>query len=311
MPAIKSVGEKVIVFVNPKAGSGAGRDRVEALCDLLAVRGLHAELVEQPERLARLTESAAPTIRAVVAAGGDGTAALVANHTPARTPLAVMPLGTENLLAKYLGLSQDPRQIDELIAAGNVCQLDAGCVNGRLFLIMLSCGFDAEVVRRLHDDRSGNIHHFSYAKPILDSIRSYEYPLLRVYYRADSEHDEEAVDSWTELAAHWVFVFNVPSYAVGLRIAPMASPVDGKLDIASFTGDSFWHGLYHFSAVMLGQHQSLEGFQAVRATHLRIESDQQVPYQVDGDPGGFLPVEVRILPERLSLLVPDGFGSEA
>ena len=89
-------------------------------------------------------------------------------------------MGTENLLAKYLRLGQDPNQIAEMVVAGRVRQLDVGSVNGRLFLIMLSCGFDAEVVRRLHEDRSGNIHHFSYAKPIIDAIRTYEYPPLRV-----------------------------------------------------------------------------------------------------------------------------------
>ncbi len=308
--ATTRVGERVIVFANPKAGSGAGRGRIQALCRMFEDRGFQTELIDQPEQLKSLTRSPEPGLRAVIAAGGDGTAELVANHTPNGTPLAVMPMGTENLLAKYLRLGQDPNQIVEMVVAGRLRQLDVGSVNGRLFLIMLSCGFDAEVVRRLHEVRSGNIHHFSYAKPILDAIRSYEYPPLRVCYRTDSERDGEPTDAWTEISANWVFVFNIPSYAIGLQIVPMASPFDGELDVATFGGGSFWHGLYHFSAVVLGQHNSLDDFAALRTSHLRIESDRQVPYQVDGDPGGFLPIEVRVLPQRLTMLVPEGFGGE-
>ena len=47
-------------------------------------------------------------------------------------------------------------------------------------------------------------------------------------------------------------------------------------------------GLMHFSAVVVGQHQSLDGFHMVRTASLRIESDQTVPVQLDGDAGGFL-----------------------
>ena len=90
-------------------------------------------------------------------------------------------------------------------------------------------------------------------------------------------------------------------------IAPAATPFDGQLDVATFAGGSFWHGLFHLSAVVLGQHQTLNEFKAIRTRHLRIESDQEVPYQLDGDPGGYLPVEVEVIPKRLTLLVPPDF----
>jgi diacylglycerol kinase family enzyme len=54
----------------------------------------------------------------------------------------------------------------------------------------------------------------------------------------------------------------------------------------------------------LKRHQQLPDWATARVTRLRIECDEQVPYQVDGDPGGMLPVEVEVLPARLCLLVP-------
>ena len=120
-------------------------------------------------------------LRAVVAAGGDGTVAEVINRCPVGTPVAVLPMGTENLLAKYLEIGPSPAALGQIIAQGQAAWLDAGRANGRLFLLMASIGFDAEVVRQLHATRDGNIRRWSYAKPILNTIRTYSYPELRVH----------------------------------------------------------------------------------------------------------------------------------
>ena len=166
---------------------------------------------------------------------------------------------------------------------------------------MLGCGFDADVVRRLHNRRSGNIHRLSYAKPMLDSILSYRFPEIRVSCR------DSATDDWadpSDIAVFWTFVFNLPAYAAGLSIAPQADGADGSLDVCTFPGGSVWRGLLHLGAVMLGRHQQWGHCLSTRAKAIRLESDQRVPYQMDGDPGGFLPVEIEVLPQRVTLVVP-------
>ena len=65
-----------------------------------------------------------------------------------------------------------------------------------------------------------------------------------------------------------------------------------------------WHGLFHLSAVVLGQHRQWSDCVTTRAATVRIESSGRVPYQLDGDPGGFLPVEVGVVPGRLTFVVP-------
>ncbi len=236
----------------------------------------------------------------VVAAGGDGTVSLVVNLTPAEIPIAIMPLGTENLLAKQLGVKPDADFVFRVVCSGRPTSIDAGDANGRLFLLMAGCGFDAEVVQRLHRVRKGHIHRLSYAKPILDSIRSYEYPELRVYCEPRPEADQgpEAI------RARWVFAVNLPRYAGGLQIAPQASGSDGLLDVCTFKEGSLINGLWYLSGVALGYHEGLDDFQSLRASRLRVESEQPVPYQLDGDPGGTLPVDIRVLPARATVLVP-------
>jgi diacylglycerol kinase family enzyme len=238
---------------------------------------------------------------------GDGTIRLVAERTPPGTPLLVLPLGTENLLARYLELAADARQLAQIASAGLTCRFDAGEANGRFFTLMAGCGFDADVVRRLHETRRGHIQHLSYAKPILDAIRTYEYPELRVRYApADSAADEMTA----EIAARWVFVVNLPRYAGGLSFAPGASGSDGLLDVCTFKAGSLWHGLMYLGGVMFGQHESMQDFVRVQTRRLTIESAAAAPLQLDGDPGGNLPAEIRVLPQRLTLLVSRGWAGK-
>jgi len=308
---------RILISLNPKAGARSGQGLIDTFRERLIARGFHVDAISDIDQLADEAAStlAAGQLRAVISAGGDGTVALIANRTPVGTPIAVFPLGTENLLAKYLGVTADVESQVESVCQGTVLTLDAGEANGRLFLLMVGCGFDAEVVRRLHSERTGHIHHFSYAKPILDSIWNYQYPELRVFCDpAESAGDQgghedrgESANAGSDapISARWVFVGNLPRYAGGLRILPDAVGNDGMLDLCTFKGGSIWNGLRYLSGVMMGQHQSWDDCTNRRARSLRIESEvEDVPFQMDGDPGGYLPVDIRILPDRLTLIVP-------
>ena len=313
-PVIQQLSDtqrRILVSVNPRAGFRFRRDLLDQLRDELHRLDFPTEDFTDIDALQRRAEElqSAGELRAVVAAGGDGTIGLLANRTPLGAPLAVLPLGTENLLAKHLHLTATPLSLAKIIEEGCVVQLDMGDAGGRLFTLMAGCGFDADVVRRLHSDRRGNIHHFSYIKPILDAIRNYEYPELRVRYApvetraADSSPGNEGDQLTEELTARWVFIINVPRYAGGLNLAPGASGDDGLLDVCTFREGSLWNGLVYLGGVLLGQHESMQDFCHIRTRRLVIESQPEAPFQLDGDPGGVLPVEIRVVPRRLTMLV--------
>jgi diacylglycerol kinase family enzyme len=275
---------------------------VEALCEEVVRGGFQPTILGEIDQLAAEAEKlqADGKLRAVVAAGGDGTFRLVAERTPPGTPLVVLPLGTENLLARYMGFTADAAALTKIIADGNLMQLDAGLAGTRLFTMMAGCGFDAEVVRRLHGERKGNIHHLSYARPILEAISKYEYPELRVCY---APADSDGTELTGEILARWVFVVNLPRYAGGLSFAPQASGTDGLLDVCTFKEGSLLYGLMYLGGVILGQHEGMQDFTHVRTRRLRVEAAAAVPYQLDGDPGGELPAEFGVLPGRLTILV--------
>ncbi len=290
------LAKTVVISMNPKSGASDQKSIVDQLVSKLTTAGMLVELLtdidEVKSKVRGLLE--AGELRTVVAAGGDGTVALLANCLEPQTPIAILPLGTENLLAKHLGLTADPTAICKMIVDGKTIRLDAGRANGQLFLVMASCGFDADVVHRLHSQRTGHIHHWSYARPIVGAISSYRYPKIRI--RADGETKT--------VSAKWAFVFNVPRYAMNLPIVADADPQDGRLDLCTFRHGNLIRGLFYLSAVLLRQHRRWAQTHFRRFEKVAIESDERVPYQLDGDPGGVLPLEIEAIPKFLRVVVP-------
>jgi diacylglycerol kinase (ATP) len=304
----------VVVSVNPKAGAGSSDGRVNRLTELLQQRELEVSVLTNLEGAAAEANQlfAKGRLRALIAVGGDGTAADLVNRTEPGVPLAILPAGNENLMARHLGMGPTPEECCRCVVDGALLRCDAGRADRRIFLIMLSCGFDAEVVRGLHLHRTGHVTSTSYLSPIMSSIRRYDFPELRVYWNEDGQaasgnqpvdesgRSPEACSS----GVRWLFAFNFPCYGGGLQIAPDADEQDGLLDICTFRNGGLWHGLYYTAAVMAGTQRWLNDFAERRANRIRVTSESKVPYQLDGDPGGYLPVEIEVLPKRLTLVVP-------
>jgi diacylglycerol kinase family enzyme len=294
----------VVISMNPGSGALDRRSLVDELARELERQGLHVRVLTEINAVQTAVEELRGDdqngLKAVVAAGGDGTVSLLANSLPAQTPLAIFPLGTENLLAKYLNLTTDPKIVAESIMVGRTVRLDAGRANGQLFLVMASCGFDADVVHRLHSERKGHIHHWSYAKPIFGAIGQYRYPKIRIY--ADGKQEP--------ISGKWAFIFNVPRYAMNLPIVVDADPADGRLDLCTFRGGNLIRGLFYLGAVLLRQHRKWKYAHFQRFSHVRIESDEQVPYQLDGDPGGVLPLEIEVIPKYLRVFAPASWSGD-
>jgi len=300
--------DRVVVSVNPKAGARSSQDRVDRLAELLHQQGVQATVLTSLDEVAEQANRwhAEGKLRALVGVGGDGTAAELVNRTTEGLPLTLLPSGNENLLARHLNLSADPDELCRTIVDGAVCRLDAARANDRVFLLMLGCGFDADVVDRVHQRRTGHIRSRNYVKPTLESIRSYEYPEIQVRWDPPDEDSDAPADepAACSTVARWVFAFNMPCYGGGLRLAPWADGSDGMLDLCTFQRGALLHGLKYAGAVMLGRHRQLADFATRRVRRLTITAESEVPYQLDGDPGGTLPVEVEVLPGRLAMVVP-------
>ena len=293
--------QHVLIAANPKSGASSSREKVNTLHQAINADGFQATILFSLEELQQQAcyLHRQGDLRAVVSAGGDGTIAAIANRLPAEIPLLIFPLGTENLFAKYLKLDNRIERATRAIRDLQTRQFDVGEANGNLFLVMLSCGFDAEVVRQMSAIRTGHINRWSYMKPIAASLARYRFPQLKPSGSEDAD------------AAAWLFAFNVPRYAAGLDFCSQADPQDGRLDLCTFRRSGILDGLGYLFRLWMGTHQAMRGFSHRRITEVTIPApvDRRgngidVPFQVDGDPGGSLPLRIKVLPKRLTLTVP-------
>lgn len=329
--------QRVFFLENPQAGSGHGYDRIQQAISALRAADFAVSISPNCQELVAAIAATPPdSIAAVVTAGGDGTLRLAADRLPAEIPLVPFPLGTENLLAKHFGFTTSAHELLQTVWHGPLIRIDAATANGKLFLIMATCGFDAEVVRRMDQQRKGHIRHWHYIKPIIQTVRSYKYPSIVVTRpgadvpagNARSKNvpfppgtgggdaaglDKKAVlasaaggQSEGPITCRWAMFFNLPCYAGGLMIQPHADPADGQLDLCGLTHGSTFSTLRYLTAVCWRRHLAGPDVLRFQNPQWAIRSDLPIPFQVDGDYGGMLPLTLECLPQRLTLRLPVG-----
>lgn len=289
----------VAIQRNPRSGSGRRRRELVDLCRTLRCHDitprLFARREELDERVREMTSR--KHLVAVVAAGGDGTVVDVVNRHP-DVPLAVLPMGTENLLARFLRLPGSGRELGELIAAGCTRKLDVGRANGQLFTLVASAGFDAFVAHELDRNRSGHITHFAYVQPIWTALRTYRYPRLRVFVDDQPDPIEGVV----------VMVSNLPAYGMRLKVGQSATADDGQFVVTVLQRGSAFQMFRYAIKLLCGTHERARDVRVVTAKRVRISAvdpgEGTVPFQVDGDPAGEVPVELECLPGSLEVFVP-------
>lgn len=283
----------VAIQRNPTSGKGNRAILIQDLMRHLKQQGIRPRLFSNRERMQAhlLRKSAADQPLCIVAAGGDGTVQEIVNRYPGQR-IAILPLGTENLLARYLGIPKSGQFVAEMIGQGEIRDVDLGQIDDRKFILMASIGFDAAVVLDLSLIRKGNISHFSYLKPIWNTLRTYHYEPLLI------------TTEQQELTAYHVIVVNIPSYGLNLKFAPAAQDSDGLLDLVLFEKKGLWNMLKYVFQIIRGTHLESEGIRVVQAKAIQIQSNHPVPVQTDGDATGSTPVSIKIIPAGAHFIVP-------
>jgi diacylglycerol kinase family enzyme len=270
----------VIVF-NPVAG----RRRAHLLwrvLDVLVANGVRLELAET----CRAGHAEALTLEAVkrgepmvVAAGGDGTIAEVANGlmgTNAR--LGVIPLGTANVLAHELGLPFSPKAVAAALAFGRTTTLWPGLATSahgtRLFVQMLGVGFDAHVVHRVSFPMKKLLGKGAYVLRSMAELTRYAYPPIRV--RLDEVETQTAS----------VIVSKGRLYGGRFRLTTDAFPGEPGFSVVMFDRSGPGAAMLYGAALPLNVLGHAPGVRRVRANRVDFIGNEPVPAQTDGDPFG-------------------------
>jgi diacylglycerol kinase family enzyme len=210
----------------------------------------------------------------VLACGGDGTVTASAADLAATViPLAIIPLGTGNLLARNLGLPIDLGHALTVALTGGNRQLDVGVANGNLFLTMAGLGLDAKML----DGASEPIkRRFGWGAYVASALRHLWDRPMRVSLRTDS-------GSPLLRRASGVIVGNVGTLQGGLPLLPDAQPDDGRLDMVVLTARSLVGWLAVSLHVLLRRPGATARVTRRTFTELSVEVDRAHLWEIDGE----------------------------
>lgn len=209
----------------------------------------------------------------VVAVGGDGTINEVASAlNGTATTLGIIPEGSGNGLALYLGIPLNERAALRRLSREDFMSIDSGMINGLPFFNMAGIGFDASVSDRFANDKiRGPI---GYLKAILTELSTYK----------PSRYSLDIDGRTYEREAFMISVANSPQYGNNAYVAPQASVTDGVLDVCiihKFPLYTFPMMLFHLFNKTADQSEYVE---IIPGKRIRIIRETADAVHVDGEP---------------------------
>ena len=235
----------------------------------------------------------------VMVAGGDGTVrAVCAELADTGTPVALLPAGTGNLLARNLSIPLDADEALRLALHGPTRAIDVvRCTwdGGReRFVVMAGLGLDARIMGDTNDDLKRVIRSGAYAVAAVHN--AVPDPFAVTVALDDGEPETRS--------AVMALLGNVGTITAGMNLFPEAAPDDGVVDLmlASPERVTDWARL---GAQILSGRQ-MEGFTISRARRVAITTDEPVPFELDGDIAGTTrSLRVEVEPRALRVVVPE------
>ncbi|MGH3367866.1 MAG: diacylglycerol/lipid kinase family protein, partial [Nocardioidaceae bacterium] len=208
-------------------------------------------------------------------------------------PMGVVPAGTGNDLARYLGLPRaDPAAAAAVVCDGRVRTMDLARAGGSYYATVLASGFDARVNAR------ANTLPWARGQLRYTIATAVELPKFEpIRYCLELDEVRRQVD------AMMVAVGNGPSYGGGLRICEGAKLDDGYLDLVLFKPLSRVELVTLFPRLYNGTHVSHPQYEHHRVSRVSVAAAGVTAY-ADGERVGMLPLTVEAAPMALTVFVP-------
>jgi YegS/Rv2252/BmrU family lipid kinase len=286
----------VRLIVNPSAGAGRAAKLLPDVEAALRSHGIAFRVdrttsIEHARELARAARDAGEVAAAM---GGDGLAGAVAGELcGSDCVMALLPGGRGNDLARKLGIGHDPVAAVELLAAGRERRIDVAETGGRVYVGILSAGFDSDVNEIANSTRL----------PLGTLV--YLYGALRALARWKPARWHVTVDGTEhEFDGYAVAVANSGVFGGGMWLVPDASLDDGMLDVALTKHQPKLQYLRGLGRVFKGEHIGQPGFELMRGREISFYADRPFTAYADGDPIADLPATVRVKPGALRVIGP-------
>ncbi len=295
----------IILIFNPTAKKASGRKIIRA-SHFLKSRGYNVEVLftekkGHAESLARDAIKESPSL--IIAAGGDGTFNEVINGIAgSEVPMAILPLGTTNVLSKEIGVPEDIESALEVALKSTPKTVSLGKISGiyenqftghsslvtRYFVLMAGIGFDGEAVLGVNEI----LKKFS-------GKGAYIYSGIKTLSRFKPSELFFDIDGKT-YSGYTAIIGKAAKYGGNYRITPDARLPDPFLYVCLFKGKSCLDILRYAFGILMGRHLRFRDVEYVKATTVEVKGNAHI--QIDGDYFGKTPARVEIVPNIVRII---------
>ena len=242
----------------------------------------------------------------VIAMGGDGTiGAVIRGIAGSKTRLGIIPAGTENDIARSLGIPEDLKEACAIIASGHTRKVDLGSITtqdrkNHYFFMMIAIGLTATLYPMVNDVPNGK---FGGVMEAIKTILKYK-PNPTVNLTLDDE-------SKIEIETMLVTIANTPVTGVKNLVAPDASMEDGLLDISVYPGFSKAELLSYFVKTAHEGTTPDGRIQRYRAKKIKVKTSPKLDISAEGIIVGTGTAWIKVLPRAMRVIAPElGTGAE-
>jgi len=246
-----------------------------------------------PEQVKRVLDDGAELL---LVWGGDGTVQRSIDAIDgSKTPLAILPAGTANLLATNLGIPQDIQQAVAIGLEGERRKLDVGSFNGERFAVMAGAGFDAAMLEQAEGTLKDRLGRVAYVWSGSQNLRSKP-------FKAKIEVDGAP---WYAGAASCILVGNVGRLFGGVEVFQDARPDDGRLELGVVNADGVVDWMRTIARTAAGHPERSPLVQTTTAKKIKVKLNRKVLYEVDGgDREKVRAFTVKVQPAAITICLP-------
>ncbi|MFA4917619.1 MAG: diacylglycerol kinase family protein [Thermodesulfovibrionales bacterium] len=291
--------KSLIVLISNPSAKGTTDNKIRAACHILEAGGYEVEHISTGQRgdaevFAREAVKKSPSM--IIAAGGDGTINEVINGIAgSEIPLAFVPLGTVNVLAKELAVPENVEGAIKKALHGTPRIVSLGKIviahpstAGRYFILMAGIGYDGETVFGINETLKKYW-----------GMGAYFYSGIKTLLRFNPAELIFDIDG-QRFSGYSAIIGNAAKYGGNFMVAPHARLTDPALYICIFKKRKRTDIIRYVSGIVTGRHLNYKDVEYLRAEQIEIQGNAHI--QIDGDYMGMTPARVEVKKNALRLI---------
>ncbi len=295
----KIAKSKILLYYNAYSGNGMFKSNLDHMLEKCQAKGYQVMAIRAQKGIQidkALQSIDQEEFSRIIACGGDGTLNICVNsmiRNDIHLPLGILPAGTANDFAYYFELPSDIEKAMDIALGDKTTKADVGKVNGKYFINVAALGNMVDVSQKTDPyvkNAIGPLAYYLKAATELNQVHP-----INVKLTTPEETIREEI--------YFMTVCNGESAGGFRKLSPESKMNDGKLDVIAFRKMPWLEFGPLLMEVINGRHPENKHVLYFQTPSLLIESDEDIPTDIDGEHGEKLPLKFDVLEKRLDIFV--------